>query len=462
MTAHAIAGLFALNLLILAAGVPVLWAVVGLRHRRDVVRLAGVAYMLGLVVVGSVLVLELVVGIPFGLATVLLTVLVVAAAAVVAGRLAGRVVPTEPGGAGRRFASYRLVSALGATIAILYLEAVFRLGRLAGLYEWDSMAFWVPKGKAIYYFHGLDHQFFTTLPGPSYPPIVPALEAAAFEFMGSPDAVTLHLMFWFPLAGFIAAVVGLLATRVHPLVLWPGALVVVFTPSIADGPIAPAGDALLDYFVALSALMVALWVLDRRPSQLVTASIFLAGAMLTKREGFLLALCMLAAGAVAVGLDRRDSLSLAAAGAGAFVVSLPWRIWFESRGIGGEGPETGLFGFLGHLDRGWPSVRLTLDVLFDWSMWYLVMPLALVAVAAAVLARSYRLALFAAVFIVLAVLAFSWTTWSFPSIPITKNGALNPIGRLSGSLVVALAGLLPLLLDAGWRGKRAAGADALT
>jgi hypothetical protein len=58
--------------------------------------------------------------------------------------------------------------------------------------------------------------------------------------------------------------------------------------------------------------------------------------------------------------------------------------------------------------------------------------------------------------ILLAVLAFSWTTWSFPSLPITKNGALNPIGRLSGSLVFALAGVLPLLLDAGWRAGRSA------
>ena len=41
------------------------------------------------------------------------------------------------------------------------------------------------------------------LPEQSYPPLVPALEAAAFHFMGAPDVVTLHLQFWFLLVGFV-------------------------------------------------------------------------------------------------------------------------------------------------------------------------------------------------------------------------------------------------------------------
>jgi hypothetical protein len=241
-----------------------------------------------------------------------------------------------------------------------------------------------------------------------------------------------------------------LGSRIRPAVLWPAVLVVVFTPAVADGPIAPAGDALLDYFVALAALMLALWLLDRRHWQLLLGGVFLAGAMLTKREGLLLAVCVLLAAAVGSWPERRRAWSrLAGVGAGAFLVSLPWRIWFESHGIGGEGPETGLLGFLGHLGRGWPSLHLTVSVLFDWSLWYLVMPLALVAVVVGFLVRARTLALYVSSFIILATLAFTWTTWSFPSLPITKNGALNPAGRLSGSLIFALAGLLPLLLEAG-------------
>jgi hypothetical protein len=451
VTLHAVAGLVALNLLILVAGLPVLWAVSEPLHWWDLARLGGLAYMLGVAVLGSVLVFELVVGVPFGLAALIVTAVVVAATGAAIGVLLGRPPPRRrPLDPAAWRVRQRPVTALGVVVSLLYLEVIFRLARLAPLLEWDSMAFWGPKGKAIYFFAGLDQGFFTSLPGPSYPPLVPALEAAAFASMGSADAVTLHLMFWFLLAGFIAAVVGVLAPRVSPVVLWPGTLVVIFTPAIADGPIAPAGDALLDYFVALATLLIALWLLERRRSYLVLAAAFLAGAMLTKREGLLLAACVVAAGAAASLRERRSMwVPLGAAGLGAFLVSSPWRIWFESHAIGGEGPETGLFGFVRHLDRGGPALRLTLSVLFDWDLWYLVMPLAVVAVGVAVLARARVLALYVGCFVVLAILAFTWTTWSFPSLPITKNGALNPIGRLSASLVFTLAGLLPLLLQAG-------------
>ena len=45
-------------------------------------------------------------------------------------------------------------TAVFAALVIVYFEALFRSGRLAGLFEWDGWAFWVPKAKAIYYFGG--------------------------------------------------------------------------------------------------------------------------------------------------------------------------------------------------------------------------------------------------------------------------------------------------------------------
>ena len=54
-----------------------------------------------------------------------------------------------------------------------------------GLYWFDAWSFWVPKAKAIYFFGGLDEEFFTELPGASYPLLVPVLDAAAFHAMGA-------------------------------------------------------------------------------------------------------------------------------------------------------------------------------------------------------------------------------------------------------------------------------------
>ena len=154
-------------------------------------------------------VLELVVGIPFGLPAIVGTAVALVIAAVMTGRRLGRGSPSLAGVALKQW-TLGIVSALGIALLVVYLEALFRAARLHGLYAFDGWAFWVPKGKAIYYFHGLDEQIFTSLPGPTYPPFVPALDAAAFHAMGGVDTVTLHVQYWFIAVGFAAAIAGLL------------------------------------------------------------------------------------------------------------------------------------------------------------------------------------------------------------------------------------------------------------
>ena len=43
-----------------------------------------------------------------------------------------------------------LVSAVGIAAVGVFFEALFRAGRLHGLYAFDAWAFWIPKAKAIY------------------------------------------------------------------------------------------------------------------------------------------------------------------------------------------------------------------------------------------------------------------------------------------------------------------------
>ena len=448
----AILGLVLLNLFVLTVGVAVLFAVRGWTSWGELLRLGGLAYLLGVSATCVALVLELVVGISFTLATILVTGAALAVAAGATGRALGRGLP--PLRRSLRVPRLSFATAIFLGLTAIYFEALFRAGRLAGLYEYDGWAFWVPKAKAIYFFHGLDEQFFRTLPGPSYPPLVPALEAFSFHFMGAPDVVTLHLQFWFLLVGFVAAVVGLLAPRVPPLLLWPSVLIALVSPQVVGRALQPQADLLLDELVGVTVLLVALWLLDRQPWQLVAATILLAAAMLTKREGLLLAACVLAAALAASARDaRRAWPKLVLVGVVAFLPSIPWRIWFETRGLPSDAPEAGGTGLFHHLDRAWPSLELTVRVLFTYDLWLVAAPLVLLAVVAALLAGRFALAVYAGLVFGLGVAGFTWITWSFPSLPITENAALNPVIRSVGALVVVSAGLIPLLLGTAWRAE---------
>ncbi len=303
MTVRALLGLAVANVVVLAAGGCLLWGVRGLRSWAEAVRLSGLAYMVGVAALGVASTVLLVAGVPYGVTTILVTSVVLAVSGLLLGQVLGRPPPRLRGGGAQGIG---LVAASYVALVGVYLEALFRAGRLAPLSNFDGWAFWVPKAKAIYFFGGLDEQFFRELANPTYPPLVPALEAAAFHAMGSADTVTLHVQFWFFLTGFVAAVAGVLGARVHAAVLGPVLLVVLVAPRVVARSLEPQADFLLDYFFALAALLVALWLVERRAWQLSLASLFLAGAMLTKREGQLLAACVLVA-AVAAPWGRGGS-----------------------------------------------------------------------------------------------------------------------------------------------------------
>jgi hypothetical protein len=448
VSGRSILGLVALNSLFLAVGVGLLFGLRGWRSWGELFRLSGFAYLLGVAAMGIVSVIELVLGLNLSLAAILVTAALLGGIGILSGLLLGRRVPPLT------FSLPRVspVAALFGALAVVYAEAFFRSGRLSGLYEFDGWAFWVPKGEAIYFFGGLDEQFFRDLPGPSYPPLVPALEAAAFHFMGSTDVVTLHLQFWFLLVGFVAAVVGLLATRVPPLILWPPVLLVLVSPHVVAYALQAQGDFLLDELVAFAALLVALWLVERERWQLVAAGLIAAGAMLTKREGYLLAAVLLVSALVASSRNaRRTWPPLILASLAALATTIPWRIFLAVRDLSGGGPEAGGTGLLSHADRAWPSLRLSLSTLFDFDIWLLAIPLALVAIIAAFASGARQIPGYCLVVCGLSVAGFTWVVWSFPSLPITKNAALNPIVRLSGSLVFVMSALVPLLLAAAWR-----------
>jgi hypothetical protein len=450
MSMGAILGLIALNLWFGVVGVAVIFGLRGWTTWLELGRLLGVAYMAGVAAMGVAMTWQLTLGIDLSVASILVLGVLLVAVAVVSGFLLGHRLPRRP----TRFrlsGSGSIVAACFAALTVVYLEAQFRAGRLAGLYEFDAWSFWVPKAKAIYFFGGLDHQLFHDLPGPSYPPLVPALQAAGFHFMGSPDEVTLHLQFSFLLFGFVAALAGLVGGRAPPLLFWPPVLLVLVTPEVVGHALQPEGDFLLDELFALAVVALALWLLDREPSLLRLSALFLGAAVLTKREGVVLAACVLIAMLVATLREARFAWPrLAVVGLVTAATLVPWRVLLLVRDLPGGGPEAGGLGLLSNLDRGWPSLRLALSTLFDFHIWLIVIPLLVLAIVAAAAVGPRQLVIYASVLSVLCVAAFTWSTWAFPSLPITKVGALNPIGRFTGALVLTAAGLVPLLLAHAW------------
>jgi hypothetical protein len=214
----------------------------------------------------------------------------------------------------------------------------------------------------------------------------------------------------------------------------------------------PTADFTLDELFAVAALLIGLWLIDRKDWQLIAAGVLLAGVMLTKREGYAFAASAIVAALVVTARDRRAAWpKLIAVGVLAAVTTVPWRVLLAVRGLGGGGPEAGGLGLFSHLDRAWPSLKLALSTLFDYHLWLVVTPLAVVAILAAFAAGARVLPLYTALVYVFAVVTFTYSTWAFPSLGISKKPALNPIVRLAGELVLLTPALVPLLLASAWR-----------
>ena len=90
MTVRALLGLATANAVVIVPGSCLLWGVRGLRSWAELLRLSGAAYMTGVAALGVALSIELILGVPFRLATVILTCLALTVAGLMLGRALGR------------------------------------------------------------------------------------------------------------------------------------------------------------------------------------------------------------------------------------------------------------------------------------------------------------------------------------------------------------------------------------
>lgn len=451
-----VAAIVALNLLFVVAGHPVLWAIRGYGSPADALRLTGAAYLVGLSVVALVLENLLVVSVPFSIWTVVATCLATGGAGAVAGTALGRGWPR--GGAERRREPLLALGVGAAAIVAVYLAALARVAPHLGVWEPDAWTFWTPKAEAIFYFGHLDHRIFTTLPGPTYPLVLPVLEAMDFAFMGRVDTLALHMQPYLLFCGFLWTAAGLLRPRIPLSAIWPFLALLCMTPNVHYTVLSPLADFPLGYFFASGGLALALWLHTRERPLLVLSGLWLATAMSTKREGLLLAVALVVAAALATLREWRTTWPrVGVVLAAAFATTIPWRIWWHVNRLTGELPATGPTQWASSIGRVPSAFWLLVDRFTSPGLWLLLVPLVLVTGAVALgLPAARGVGVLYLLTTLFALAGFTWVFWAYPDLPTTVTGE-SPAPRAVSSLVLFSAAIAPLLVERIHAGIRRAG-----
>jgi hypothetical protein len=328
------AGPLLLDVLLLAVGEALLVGLGVVRSPRRALLFAGLAFVLGWCALGTLVSLALVLGASLALWQPLVLALVLVAGgiglALVLPAPAPALQPAAPAPSGlARLFGLGAAGALAVYVGLLGIHAA-----VAGSPAvWDGWAFWIPKGRAIYYFHGLRPHLeggFASFAHPEYPPLVPAMHATVFRFAGSADAVALAFQDWLLAAAFLGGLAVLLVRRVPAAVLWPALLILALAPAFGRFIGTGLGDPPLARLIALAAVAGALWLLERDWRLLAIAAFMLVGAALTKAEGSLLGLLLVLALLAAAAWDRpRHVRPLLALLPLPILAAVPWQVWLR-------------------------------------------------------------------------------------------------------------------------------------
>lgn len=436
-----LAGLLALDGLLLAVGLSLV-ALLGLRLPG--VPGFGLALATGWAAVALALGALLVVGVAPTVATV-----VVVAAAMTAGALVGkrrlRLAPPPVsavlGGTAARVASV----AGGGALAVALVSWLVGAARGAADTEWDGWAFWVPKALSVYYTGAPDGML--ALPNPSYPPLLTAIDAAAFSFAGAPDPSLLVLQHAIVLSAGLLGVGALLRRVVPGALVWPALAVMAVAPVphryldsvLADPPLALA--------LALAAVAGTLWLLERETRDAVLAALFLGAAAAMKNEGLLLAYLLVVA--LAAGGGYRRPKALAVLGVAPLAAVLPWKLWYGAQDTTGTAAENYDFGRLvdvgllaDRIDRLGYAIDHMAAIAFGTG-WLLALPVALTAAVVAA-PRRPSVAIVALAWPAMAFLGLATTYW-ISDAPVEWYVSTSAERVLLSVLVVSVS-MLPLSL----------------
>jgi 4-amino-4-deoxy-L-arabinose transferase-like glycosyltransferase len=324
------------------------------------------------------------------------------------------------------------VTAVSAAVFAAAAVAGLAAAAVRPLTERDALSIYGRKAEWLAQLGHLDPSLFAnpaySMMQPDYPLLLPLLEGMQYR-AGGIDMQLVHVQGWLLVVAFAGAL-GFVGRRWlgNPLYMLAPAAVLVL-PGVLDQALTAYADVPMAAFLALGALLMAIWLERGERTLLVLGVILLAGAAATKNEGLIGAVICVAACAAAL-LARRawgPLRALAFAAACMAAALSPWWIWIRANGIHSDlKPSHALDpAFLaGRLGRVRPAAETLLDRLASGTSWAFLVPLG-VAVCVAHLgwdARPARgrgpvprtVAAFWLACVVLFLAALVWTYWTSP------------------------------------------------
>jgi Dolichyl-phosphate-mannose-protein mannosyltransferase len=442
-------GLLVVNAIYLLIGIALLPLLRIVRTREELYNRLGLAYILGLATTAALAAHLALIGVPMALGELAVLALGVG----IPGWRRLRALPKEPSDTvsqGRdRLGLASLVVGVGAFFAALLLLAhATRAFAVRPLVEWDGWAIWGMKARALYDFGGVAHGLFTTQPyGPlQHPLLLPSLEATGFRALGTFDGTLIHVQLALLGFGFAVALWALLRERVPAALAGATILAIVAADSTLRQLAGNLADIPLAFFVALGVVALARMLLDDNAALLPFAVVMLGAATLTKPEGLLFAAAALVP-FVAIARTRASVWTAVAV----VLILLPWRIFVAAHGL--KNPEYSLGDAINpayladNADRAGPALHGVWHQVWS-SGWGWLVPLALIALGGALLARRWRLAGFAAAWAGLSYAGIVLVFWiSVVPVELTLRWAAY---RTVASLVIGAAALAPLLAAEAW------------
>jgi hypothetical protein len=428
----------------LVVGLAMLAGIGFVRGFADAFRYVGLALMLGWAATAVAVSLALVIGIDLSVATVVVLWALLAGSSLLLARSVparSERVAREPSYAGR------VAAVNAAALLIAFLVASFFRLRASGYLHPDVWGFWLPRAKTIFQTGELDTGLggYDSFFHPEYPPLTPASDAVAFRFMGRDDVLLLPLQHWVLFVAFLAALAGLLSSRVRPAFLWPALAVLALLPSLDRLVGSLLADEPLAELFALAGVCAGLWLLERDWRYAAVCGVLLAAMAMTKNEGLMLGLVLVAV--LSVVTTFRPWRTLVALAAVTVLAAVPWRVWHAANDLRddsdyrlGDVFDPGLL--WERIDRLGITLQEFPRYLLDPGRWLLAVPVALV-LAALLSRRRPSLAAFCFGTLLLSFLAYAGVFWvSEPEIYFYLDASA---WRLASHLALFAAALAPLL-----------------
>jgi hypothetical protein len=421
--AGSLAGLLGANALMLVAGV----GAVGFRR-------LGVAYLAGIALCGLLAAELAVVGVGYGWTLLALT--AVGASAYRLWRIRG-----ARGGVRLTRPSAPALAATALLVALLV--RAWPSYAVQPFDEYDGWAMWAMKARALYLFGGADPKLFAAPAAAplhlDYPLFLPSLEALGYRTLGAFDTQLVHLQFLLLAVAAVCALAWLLRDSAPPWLVWATVVAIAATPNVLLRLLTGYADIPLALLVAPGLLAAARWLVTRERFLLELATLLFAAAALTKNEGLIFVLAAYLALLVARAPWRPVLLS-------ALVVEallLPWQLYVRVHDVQSDSVFAAAFRWHGHLGIAPIAFRRLVAECFSFEHWALLAPLAVAAVLLAAWRGERRLALFASVWCVAALLA---ETWIYTSSDVPYSDYLDfSASRIVSALVLGAAALVPLL-----------------